>query len=284
MNKAALSSFNFGCPVSLLFCQCLASVLLVKVFEIAGFVSVEPLSLSILQMWIPVNVLFVGMTWTSFAALRHLGVPMATVLKNLTNLFVIAGDIVLYGKRYGLYVWVTLALMTISAICGAFTDMEFNTSGYIWQLLNCGLTAGYSLYLRGTMDKVVTVTKSRSKLNEFSMVYFNNLLSLPFVLLLLVHHQEHLTFLTDSAWQDKLFVLAFFASCLLAFFISFALLWFLSITTTTTFSLTGSLNKVVVAFIGFLVFRTPLEAKNVASVLVGLFAGAIFVKAKQAGR
>ena len=34
---------------------------------------------------------YVGMTWTSFAALARLSVPTVTVLKNLTNLFVIVG-------------------------------------------------------------------------------------------------------------------------------------------------------------------------------------------------
>jgi GDP-mannose transporter len=38
------------------------------------------------------------MIWTSFFALKNLGVPMATVLKNLTNLFTIGGDYLLYGK------------------------------------------------------------------------------------------------------------------------------------------------------------------------------------------
>ena len=46
----------------------------------------------------PVNVLFVGMIWSSLLALKNLGVPMATVLKNLTNLIIILGDYTLYGK------------------------------------------------------------------------------------------------------------------------------------------------------------------------------------------
>ena len=50
--------------------------------------------------------------------------------------------------------WLTLALIAISAICGAVTDLSFNLTGYMWQILNCALTAGYSLSLRGAMDKV----------------------------------------------------------------------------------------------------------------------------------
>ena len=51
----------------------------------------------------------------------------------------------------------------------------------MWQLVNCLFTAGYSLYLRGTMDRVVALTASKTKLDEFSMVWYNNLLSLPLI-------------------------------------------------------------------------------------------------------
>ncbi len=53
-------------------------------------------------------------------------------------------------------VWATLVLMGISALCGAFTDLNFNLKGYLWQLLNCLFTAGYALMLRNVMDKVRT--------------------------------------------------------------------------------------------------------------------------------
>lgn len=284
LNKAALSSFGFTSPVSLLFFQCAVCVILVKVAEAAGFIRLEPFSWKICRLWFPVNVIFVGMTWSSFAALKNLGVPMATVLKNLTNLFVIAGDMTFYGKRYGLYVWITLALMTVSALCGAFTDLEFDAVGYTWQLINCAFTAGYSLYLRGAMDRVVNVTQNNNKLDEFSMVFYNNLLSLPLIFSLMVLYGEVSTLPSEPAWGENAFICAFVASGLLAFSISFASLWFLSTTTATVYSLTGSLNKIPVAIIGLWAFNAPRDAKNIASVLVGLLAGAIFVKTKQSGK
>ena len=62
-------------------------------------------SFKIARVWMPVNIIFVGMIWTSFFALKNLGVPMATVLKNVTNLFTIVGDYLLYGKvrQYSVY-------------------------------------------------------------------------------------------------------------------------------------------------------------------------------------
>lgn len=59
-------------------------------------------------------------------------------------------------QTYGAAVWSTLALMGISAVCASATDLAFDLNGYLWQLVNCLFTAGYSLYLRGVMDKVLS--------------------------------------------------------------------------------------------------------------------------------
>ncbi len=88
---------------------------------------------------------------------------MATVLKNLTNIFTIGGDWLFYGRTYGIGVWLTLALMALSAFFGAVTDLAFSAPGYMWQMVNCLLTASYSLYLRGVMDKVSTLHDLHSK-------------------------------------------------------------------------------------------------------------------------
>jgi len=61
----------------------------------------QPFNLEIAKVWFPANCIFVGMLWTSFLPLQLLTVGMVSVLKNITNLFTIAGDIALYGKTYG---------------------------------------------------------------------------------------------------------------------------------------------------------------------------------------
>lgn len=107
------------------------------------------------------------------------------VLKNLTNLFTLGGDYFLYGRTYKLNVWGCVGLMILSALCGAATDLAFNAAGYFWQIVNCMFTAAYSLYMRGAMDRVAQHTSDGKRLGEFSMVFYNNLLSLPCCLLLM---------------------------------------------------------------------------------------------------
>ena len=70
-------------------------------------------------------------------------------------------------------------------------------------------------------------------------------------------------------------------SCVVSFAISYATLWFLSTTTPTTYGLVGSLNKIPVAVIGMVMFRTAYSTANIVSIGVGLLAGVLFVRAKQ---
>lgn len=65
------------------------------------------------------------------------------MLKNLTNLFTLGGDYLLYGRVYKLNVWGCVALMLVSAVCGAATDLSFSARGYFWQIVNCLFTAAY---------------------------------------------------------------------------------------------------------------------------------------------
>jgi GDP-mannose transporter len=336
LNKAALSSFGFDAPTALLLFQCTACTIAAAGVGFSGLARLERPSWRLLRAWAPVNVLFVGMVWSSVFALRDLGVPMVTVLKNLTNLFTICGDFLLFGRVYGRRVWATLALMALSALCGAVTDLEFSAAGYAWQIANCAFTSAYSLALRLLMERggealwgggsngdasssssssslsssaaaaaalavgeKAALTSSHlqqhhrhstttaaslprgKRLNELSMVFYNNALSLPLIAALAWARGDLGRASTEPALGDPRFLAAAGASAALAFGISFTSLWFLSTTTATTFSLVGSLNKVPVAVVGLVAFGVPATAQNVAAICVGLVASAVFVWAKQ---
>ncbi|KAK3242407.1 hypothetical protein CYMTET_47901 [Cymbomonas tetramitiformis] len=283
MNKHVLSSFGFHSMNSLLLYQTLMCVILVKTFEALGFYKLERMTWPLIKAWLPVNFIFVGMIWSSFFALKFLGVAMVTVLKNCTNLLVVVGDIALFGRRQSKLVWVSLALMLLSGVCGAATDLSFDAVGYTWQLVNCCFTAAYSLYLRFVMNRVSALTASKSNLDEFSMVLFNNLLSTPFILVLMLYFGElspEGSVLNEPAIYTHSFQAAASLSGLLGFGISFSSLWFLHESSPTTFSLVGSLNKIPTAVAGLMFFHAPTSTENLMSIGVGLLAGVAFTQAK----
>nr|KYP60153.1 GDP-mannose transporter [Cajanus cajan] len=184
LNKIVLSGYNFSAGISLMFYQNFITSLVVVLLSLSGRISVEKLSWRLIRVWIPVNVIFIGMLVSGMYSLKYINVAMVTILKNVTNILTALGELYLFRKRQNSKVWTAMFVMIISAVSGGITDLSFDAVGYAWQIINCILTASYSLTLRWVMDEAKKSTKSGS-LNEVSMVLLNNLLSLPFAIIMI---------------------------------------------------------------------------------------------------
>ncbi|XP_012571887.1 GDP-mannose transporter GONST1 [Cicer arietinum] len=279
VNKFVLSSYDFNAGISLMVYQNFISVTIVSALSLLGLVSTEPLTWKLIKVWLPVNVIFVGMLITSMFSLKYINVAMVTVLKNVTNVITAVGEMYLFKKQHEGRVWAALFLMIISAITGGITDLAFNATGYVWQTLNCFLTASYSLTLRRVMDTAKQYTKS-GNLNVFSMVLLNNTLSLPLGIFLIVVFNEVDYLLRTPLLRLPSFWLVMTFSGVLGLAISFTSMWFLHQTGATTYSLVGSLNKIPLSVAGIFLFNVPTSLENSASILFGLLAGVLFARAK----
>ncbi|KAJ8453096.1 hypothetical protein Cgig2_014859 [Carnegiea gigantea] len=246
INKFVLSSYDFGAGISLMLYQNFISVLIVSTLSVMDVISTEPLTWKLLKVWLPVNIIFVGMLITSMLSLRYINVAMVTVLKNVTNVITAVGEMYLFQKHHDNRVWAALFLM---------------------------------LTLRRLMDTAKQVTRS-GNLNEFSMVLLNNTLSLPLGTLLIFIFKE-----VDYLYETPLlrlpsFWLVMTLSGFLGLAISFTSMWFLHQTGATTYSLVGSLNKIPLSVAGIVLFHVPTSLQNSTSILFGLLAGVFFARAK----
>ncbi|KAH6774861.1 golgi nucleotide sugar transporter 1 [Perilla frutescens var. hirtella] len=234
VNKYVLSSYDFNAGISLMLYQNFVSVVVVSILRFLGIISTEPLTWRLIKVWLPVNVIFVGMLVTSMFSLKYINVAMVTVLKNVTNVITAVGEMYLFNKHHDNRVWAALFLMIISAISGGFTDLSFHAIGYTWQFINCFLTASYSLTLRRLMDTAKQVTKS-GELNEFSMVMLNNSLSLPLGIFLILVFNEVDYLLQTPLLRSPSFWIVMTFSGFLGLAISFTSMWFLHQTGATTY-------------------------------------------------
>ncbi|KAL0460911.1 UNVERIFIED_CONTAM: GDP-mannose transporter GONST1 [Sesamum latifolium] len=279
VNKYVLSSYDFNAGISLMLYQNFVSVVIVSILSYLGVITTEPFTWRLIKVWLPVNIIFVGMLVTSMFSLKYINVAMVTVLKNVTNVITAVGEMYLFNKHHDNRVWAALFLMIVSAISGGFTDLTFHAIGYTWQFLNCFLTASYSLTLRRVMDTAKQVTKS-GDLNEFSMVMLNNSLSLPLGILLMFVFNEVEYLSQTPLLRLPTFWLVITLSGFLGLAISFTSMWFLHQTGATTYSLVGSLNKIPLSVAGILLFHVPTSLENSASIFFGLLAGVMFARAK----
>jgi len=200
--------------------------------------------------------------------LKYINIAMVTILKNMTNIITAIGELYIFRKTQNKKVWAALFLMIVSAVCGGITDLSFHLIGYTWQILNCFLTAGYSLTLRRLMDTAKQSTKSGS-LNEVSMVLLNNALSIPFAIILVVIFDEWEYVCQAEVTREPMFWVVATASGLLGLAISFSSVWFLHQTGPTTYSLVGSLNKIPISVAGILLFNVPVSVENFCSIVFG---------------
>ncbi|GAB4847766.1 GDP-mannose transporter gonst1 [Ancistrocladus abbreviatus] len=279
VNKVVLSSYNFNAGISLMLYQNCIAVIIVSALSRFGLISTEPLTWKLIKVWLPVNFIFVGMLITSMFSLKYINVAMVTVLKNVTNVITAVGEMYLFNKHHDNRVWASLFLMIISAICGGITDLSFHAIGYAWQIVNCFLTASYSLTLRRIMDTAKQVTLS-GNLNEFTMVLLNNTLSLPLGLLLIFSFNEVDYLCQTPLLRSPVFWLVMTLSGFLGLAISFTSMCFLHQTGATTYSLVGSLNKIPLSVAGIFLFKVPTTLENSTSIFFGLLAGVFFARAK----
>ncbi|KAG6629100.1 GDP-mannose transporter GONST2-like [Carya illinoinensis] len=279
LNKIVLSSYNFNAGISLMFYQNLISTVVVVALGLCRAVSVEKLNWKLIRVWLPVNVIFTGMLVSGMYSLKYINIAMVTILKNMTNILTAIGELYIFRKHQNQKVWTAMFLMIISAVSGGITDLSFDAVGYAWQIMNCVLTASYSLTLRRVMDEAKKSTKSGS-LNEVSMVLLNNLLSLPFAIFLIILLGEWEYVINVEVTKLPMFWVVATASGLLGLAISFTSMWFLNQTSPTTYSLVGSLNKIPISVAGLVLFKVPLSLPNCFSILFGLFAGIFFARAK----
>ncbi|KAL2498665.1 GDP-mannose transporter GONST1 [Abeliophyllum distichum] len=115
VNKFVLSSYDFNVGISLMLYQNFFAVIVVSILSFLGIITTEPLTWRLIKVWLPVNVIFVGMLITSMFSLKYINVAMVTVLKNVTNVMTAVGEMYLFNKHHDNRVWTALFLMPAAA-------------------------------------------------------------------------------------------------------------------------------------------------------------------------
>ncbi len=244
----------------------------VEICKKLGLVDYPPFNLKVALQWAPVNITFCAMLWTGMASLRDNSVPMVTIFKNITNIVVSAGDLYFFGTKVESMVIVAFGVMLGGAIFAAKNDMTVTGTGLFWMVANCLATAGYILYMKFATKTV--------KLSKFGMVFYNNVLCTVFLLPVTCLNGEMRVFMEstqihtfDYAWRNA------FAG-FVGFFLNFASLNCVSHTGPTTYAIVGSLNKVPVAILGWIMFDATISPQTWFFIAVSMSGGFLYSYAK----
>lgn len=114
-------------------------------------------------------------------------------------------------------------------------------------------------------------------------MFYNNLLTIPVLIVCtLVMEDWSSTNLAKNfpiASRNSL-VLAMIYSGTGTIFISYASAWCIRVTSSTTYSMVGALNKLPVAVSGLIFFDAPVTFGSVSAILIGFVSGIVYAWAK----
>jgi len=188
---------------------------------------------------------------------------------------------------------VSFIFMVVSSIIAAWSDVSHSSLsgpgglnsvtsviatlnvGYFWMFANCLTSAAYVLAMR----KRIKVTG----FSDWDSMFYNNLLSIPVLLTFSFVIEDWGSDSLDRNFPPDtrgllLFAIAFSGAAAVG--ISYTTAWCIRVTSSTTYSMTGALNKLPVAASGMIFFGDPVTLGSVTAISVGFFAGVLYAIAK----
>jgi len=114
-------------------------------------------------------------------------------------------------------------------------------------------------------------------------MYYNNLLTIPVLLVasLLVEDWSSANLARNfPAEQRNSILAAMIFSGLSSVFISYTSAWCVRVTSSTTYSMVGALNKLPIALSGLVFFNAPVTFGSVSAIAIGFVSGLVYAWAK----
>lgn len=114
-------------------------------------------------------------------------------------------------------------------------------------------------------------------------MFYNNLLSIPVLIICTLFledwSKENVAANFPISTRNSQ-LLAMIYSGLATIFISYASAWCIRVTSSTTYSMVGALNKLPIAVSGLVFFDAPVTLGSVSAIAIGFVSGVIYAWAK----
>lgn len=114
-------------------------------------------------------------------------------------------------------------------------------------------------------------------------MFYNNLLTIPvlIVLSLLAEDWSSTNFAKNFPVESRnSIMIGMIYSGLGAIFISYCSAWCIRVTSPTTYSMVGALNKLPIAISGIIFFAAPVTTGSISAIFLGFVAGLVYAYAK----
>ncbi|KAM6515087.1 GDP-mannose transporter into the lumen of the Golgi [Fusarium solani] len=277
VNKYVVSGTSWNLTFFYLAIQSIVCIITITACKYFGLIkSLAPLDPERIKKWYPISLVLVGMIYTSTRALQYLSVPVYTIFKNLTIIAIAYGEVLWFGGAVTPTALSAFGLMVLSSIVAAWADIKSAMSGdysattgdkdalatlnagYFWMAMNVLCSASYPC-------TTTTSSPSPSSSSARSSPKTGPAPTLPRT--------------SPEEYRNRI-TIGIIYSGVAAIFISYCTAWCIRVTSSTTYSMVGALNKLPIAISGLIFFAAPVTVGSVSAIFLGFVSGLVYTWSK----
>ncbi|XP_073275691.1 UDP-galactose/UDP-glucose transporter 7-like isoform X1 [Primulina huaijiensis] len=266
INKAVLMQYAHS--MTLLTLQQLVTTLLIRIGRVMGYNNAKELNVETAKKLVPVSLFYNANVAFALASLKGVNIPMYIAIKRLTPLAVLVAGFFTGKGRPTTQVTLSVLLTAAGVLIAALGDFSFDLFGYSMAFTSVFFQTMY----------LVLVEKSGAEdgLSSVEIMFYNSILSLPFLLFLIIITGEFPN--SMSILFSKSTSLSFLAILLLSLVMSIVLNYTMFLCTIVNSALTttivGVLKGVGSTTLGFVLLGgVQVHALNVTGLVINTAGG-----------
>lgn len=273
INKAVLMQYAYS--MTLLTLQQLSTALLIHFSRVMGYTKFKDMNLATSKKLLPVSVFYNANVAFALASLKGVNIPMYIALKRLTPLAVLVAGSFSGKGRPPLQVSLSVVFTAVGCIIAGIGDFSFDLFGYSMALTSVFFQTAY----------LVLVEKSGAEdgLSSVELMFYNSLLSLPFLFFLIIATGEFpysLSLLFAKANSLTFFVILIL-SLVMGIILNFTMFLCTIVNSALTTTIVGVLKGVGSTTLGFVLLGgVQVHALNVTGLFINTAGGVWYSYAK----
>jgi len=235
----------------------------------ACFYSELRFEMSKAQMWVPCLVLFCINIYTSLQSLSFIGVPTFTVFRNTMPIFSCCLDAVVLKQAIELESLFFLLVILSGAYIYAHHNLEFNVYGYAWAFMHVLSMTFYAFMVKRTLSK--------SKFTKIEMSFYNNIMSLPVLSVMLVGFNSFESFgKIGEVVHNRLFMFYLALSSFFGFALSISGFYVQDILSAVSYLTLNNLSKIPAIIISSFVWKISFLHYELLGMALSIVGGYLY--------
>lgn len=273
INKAVLMQYAYS--MTLLSLQQLATTLLIYFGRVMGYTKIKDLNLITAKKLLPVSIFYNANVAFALASLKGVNIPMYIALKRLTPLAVLVAGYFSGKGRPPVQVSLSVIFTAVGVIIAALGDFSFDLFGYSMALT--------SVFFQTMYLVLVERSGAEDGLSSVELMFYNGILSLPFLLFLIIATGEFphsLSFLFEKAISLP-FLAILVISLVMGIVLNYTMFLCTIVNSALTTTIVGVLKGVVSTTFGFILLGgVQVHALNVTGLIINTAGGIWYSYAK----